>query len=192
MKLTNIIKDKKNIGYILLFGIIIIACGWAFIYAGMLTESFKHKIENETYKNKEANIDSLLVTETKDGEKLWELYADNGIYNDSDNIVLLQNIIGNFYEDKVVKASFKADKGTYNAEKKEIILYDNVILVYTDGTNIRANRIIYFGKDKNVEAMGDIRIEKPNEAIIYGNKAILGSDFSDFHIEGRTKTQFYM
>ncbi len=192
MKLINFIKNKKNIGYILLFSIIIIACGWAFICAGMLTESFKHKIENETYKNKEANIDNLLVTETKDGEKLWELYADSGMYNDSDNIVLLENIIGNFYEDKVVKASFKADKGTYNAEKKEIILYNNVILVYTDGTNIQADRITYYGKDKDVEAIGDIRIEKPNEAIIYGNKAILGSNFSDFHIEGRTKTKFYM
>lgn len=192
MKFLNIIKNKKNLGYIILLAVIIIACSWAFISAGLITESFKNKIINQTYQNKEANIESLLVTETKDGEKLWELFADVGTYNDIDNVVLLQGIIGNFYEDKVVTASFKSDKGTYNATKKEIILYGNVILVYTDGTNISADRIIYSGKGKDTVALGNIRIEKPNEAIIFGNKAILKSDFSDFHIEGRTKTQFYM
>ena len=114
------------------------------------------------------------------------------MYTDADNIVLLENLIGNFYEDDKVKASFKADKGTYNSTKKQIILYDNVVLVYIDGTNIMTDRLIYSGKNEDIEAIGNIRIEKPNEAIIMGNKAILKGDFSDFHIIGRTKTQFYI
>ena len=175
-----------------MFSAIIIACLWAFISAGVITKSFKNKLIDQTYKNKEANIESLLVTETKNGEKLWELYADKGMYSDSNNIVLLEDIVGNFYDNKAVKASFKADKGTYNATKKEIILYDNVILVYTDGTNIRAEKIIYAGKGKDVVAQGNIRIERPDEAIIMGTKAILKGDFSDFNIEGRTESHFYM
>ncbi len=192
MALKKILTDKKNLAYIILLLIIIIACSWAFISAGIITKSFKNKIIDQTYQNKEANIESLLVTETKDGEKLWELFADKGMYNDADNVVLLESIIGNFYDEKTVKASIKADKGTYNATKKEIILYDNVLLVYTDGTNISADKIIYGGKDKDIVALGNIRIEKPNEAVIFGVKGILKNDFSDFHIEGRTKTQFYM
>ena len=192
MALQDIVKDKKNIAIIVLFTAIVIACIWAFISAGMITESFKSKLEDHTYKNKEANIESLLVTETKNGVKSWELFADKGMYNDIDNIVLLEGIIGNFYDDKVVKASFKADKGTYHSVKKEIVLHDNVLIVYTDGTNISTDRITYLGKDKDIEAVGNIRIEKPNEAVIYGSKAILKGDFTDFNIEGRTKTQFYM
>ena len=192
MALKKILTDKKNLAYIILLLIIIIACSWAFISAGIITKSFKNKIIDQTYQNKEANIESLLVTETKDGEKLWELFSDKGMYNDADNVVLLESIIGNFYDEKAVKASIKADKGTYNATKKEIILYDNVLLVYTDGTNISADKIIYGGKDKDIVALGNIRIEKPNEAVIFGVKGILKNDFSDFHIEGRTKTQFYM
>ncbi len=192
MALEKIIKSKRNIAYIVLFSAIIIACLWAFISAGVITKSFKNKLIDQTYKNKEANIESLLVTETKNGEKLWELYADKGMYSDSNNIVLLEDIVGNFYDNKAVKASFKADKGTYNATKKEIILYDNVILVYTDGTNIRAEKIIYAGKGKDVVAQGNIRIERPDEAIIMGTKAILKGDFSDFNIEGRTESHFYM
>ena len=169
MTLKKIISDKKNFAYIILFLAIVISCLWAFISAGVITKSFKNKIIDQTYQNKEANIESLLVTETKDGTKLWELFSDKGMYTDSDNVVLLEGIIGNFYDNKVVKASFKADKGTYNATKK-----------------------VYAGKDKDIVAEGNIRLEKPNEAIIYGRKAILEGDFSDFHIEGRTKTQFYM
>lgn len=192
MALKNIIKKKRNISYIIVFSIIIIACFWAFISASIITKNFKDKIIDQTYKNKEANIESLLVTETKDGVKYWELYADSGTYSDSDNIVLLEDLVGNFYDENKVKASFKADKGTYNATKKQIILYENVLLVYLDGTNISTDRLIYSGKDEDITAHGNIRIEKPGEAIVMGSEAILKGDFSDFHIEGRTKTQFYM
>ena len=192
MALKNIFQNKKNIAYIVLVAFIVIACLWAFVSASIITKNFKTKLEDNTYKNKEANIENLLVTETKEGEKLWELYADNGRYSDGDSIVLLEGIIGNFYEEKKVKASVKADRGTYHNVKKEIILHDNVLIVYEDGTNIFADRIIYSGKGSDIIANGHVRIEKPNEAIIMGGKAILKGDFSDFHIEGRTETQFYM
>lgn len=192
MALKNIFKSKKNIAYVVAFSIILIACIWAFVSAGMITKSFKNKIIDQTYKNKEANIENLLVTETKEGVKLWEMYAETGRYSDTDSVVLLEDIIGNFYEDEKVKASFKADRGTYHSTKKEIILYSNVVLVYNDGTNLMTDRIEYMGKDTDIVAQGNVRIEKPNEAIIYGGKAVLKGDFSDFHIEGRTQTKFYM
>ncbi len=192
MKLEKILKDKKNLAYIITFSIIAIACLWAFIYAGIITKSFKNKIIDQTYQNKEANIENLLVTETKDGDKLWELYSEVGRYSDTDNIVFLEKVLGNFYKDKKVKSSFKSDSGTYHSIKKEIILYGNVLIVYDDGTNIQCDRIKYAGKNEDIKASGNVRIEKPNEAIIMGNEAVLKGDFSDFHIEGRTQTQFYM
>ena len=192
MALKDLFKDKKNIAYVSLLSVVVIACLWAFIAAGIITKNFKEKIIDETYNNKEANIESLLVTETKDGKKLWELYADQGTYTDSDKVVLLEHLLGNFYEGDKVKASFKADAGTYNSVTKQIILFNNVVMVYEDGTNISTERLIYSGKDSDIIAEGQIRIEKPKEAIVYGNKAVLSSDYKDFHIEGRTETHFYM
>ncbi len=192
MALKDIFKKKRNITYVVLLGLLIIALFWAFIGASIMTKSFKDKLVNQTYKNKEANIENLLVTETKEGVKLWEMYADNGRYSDIDNMVFLTDIIGNFYEDKKVKASFRADNGSYNSVTKEIVLTNNVFLIYQDGTNIKADKIEYAGKESDIIAEGNIRIEKPYEGIVVGTKAILKGDFSDFHIEGRTKTQFYM
>ena len=152
----------------------------------------KTKIIEQTYKNKEANIESLLVTETKDGEKLFELYAETGRYSDTDNIVFLTNLIGNFYEENKVKASFKSKEGTYNSNTKHIVLTGDVLIVYFDGTNISTDMLIYKGKQEDIKAIGNVRIEKPNEAVIMGSEAILDGDYSDFHINGRTKTEFYM
>ncbi len=192
MALEKFLKNKKNLAIAIGFLAIIILCSWAFISAGMITKSFKTKIIEQTYKNKEANIESLLVTETKDGEKLFELYAETGRYSDTDNIVFLTDLIGNFYEENKVKASFKANEGTYDSNTKHIILTGDVLIVYYDGTNISTDMLIYKGKQEDIRAIGNVRIEKPNEAVIMGSEAVLDGDYSDFHIDGRTKTQFYM
>jgi LPS export ABC transporter protein LptC len=192
-KLSEIaLKHKKNLLFISIVAVVIIGCLWAFISAGIMTREFKDKITDKTYNNKEANIESMLVTETKDGQKLWELYADEGTYNDIDNIVILHNLLGNFYEEEKVKASFKADAGTYNTKTKEIILFNNVLLVYFDGTNISTERLTYTGKHEDIIAEGNVRIEKPNEAVVVGRKAVLSGDYKNFNIEGRTETHFYM
>ena len=190
--IENYIKNKKRFGYTFLLVFIAAACFWAFVSAGVMTKSFKKKIISQTYANKEANIESLLVTETEDGAKLWELYADEGVYNETDKVVVLHDLTGNFYEGDIVKASFRADTGTYNTVTKQVILFNNVLMVYNDGTSVSTERFIYSGKDKDIIAEGNVRIEKPNEAVVMGNKAILSKDYKDFNIEGRTETHFYM
>lgn len=192
MALKNIFKSKKNIAIITGFLSVIILCSWAFISAGVLTKSFKTKIEEQTYKNKEANIESLLVTETDDGKKQFEMYAETGRYSDNDHVVFLTDLVGNFYEEDRVKASFKSDQGTYNTITKKIVLKQNVLIVYEDGTNVAADLLEYNGKNEDIIATGNVRIEKPNEAVIMGAKAILEGDYSDFHIQGKTETHFYM
>lgn len=192
MALKNIFKSKKNIAIIAGFLSVIILCAWAFVSAGVLTKSFKTKIEEQTYKNKEANIESLLVTETDDGKKQFEMYAETGRYSDNDHVVFLTDLVGNFYEEDRVKASFKSDQGTYNTITKKIVLKQNVLIVYEDGTNVAADLLEYNGKNEDIIATGNVRIEKPNEAVIMGAKAILEGDYSDFHIQGKTETHFYM
>ena len=192
MALEKFLKNKKNVAIAVGFLAIVLLCIWAFVSAGMITKSFKTKIIEQTYKNKEANIESLLVTETKDGEKLFELYAETGRYSDTDNIVFLTDLIGNFYEENKVKASFKSNEGTYDSNTKHIVLTGDVLIVYFDGTNISTDMLVYKGKQEDIRAIGNVRIEKPNEAVIMGAEAVLDGDYSDFHIDGRTKTQFYM
>lgn len=182
---------RRNIGYIAVFLIVLLACLWAFISAGIITKNFKAKIKNEDFAKKEVDIESLLVTETKNGKKLWELFAENGHYDNKNNVAFLNNIIGNFYDNDKVVASFKSAQGTYNAATKQIVLYNDTLIVYKDGSNVRANRIVWAGKTTDIKAEGRIRLEKPNQAVIYGSSAVLKNDLSDFKIQGRTRTELY-
>ncbi len=183
--------QNKRIGYIVIFSIIVIACLWAFISAGIITRNFKKEASQDDFSKKQVDIQNLLVTETKDGKKLWEMFAEKGHYDNKTNIVFLEDIIGNFYQNGEVVASYKSNQGTYNSEIKKVVLYNNSLIVYKDGSNFSASRIEWAGKNKDIVASGTIRLEKPKEAIIYGNKAVLSSDLSDFRVEGRTRTEIY-
>lgn len=183
---------KINVLYSITFVLIVIAVLWAFLSAGFITKNFNNNILSDNSESKEVNIEGLYVTDTKDGEKSWELYADNGHYDNTNNIVFLEDIIGNFYEKGQVRVSFKAKRGTYTTEDKHIILYDDVVFVHKDGENVSADRITWKGKDEDITAVGNVRIEKPDEVVVYGQEAILNPGFNDFKINGRTKTLFYL
>ena len=90
---------KRNIGYILLFGTVFIACLWAFISAGLITNNFKKRLADESLGKQEVTIQNLLVTETKDGAKSWELFAESGFYDSDNQVAVLNDIVGNFYKD---------------------------------------------------------------------------------------------
>ncbi len=183
---------KLSLFYVVIFVVIVIAVAWAFLTAGVITKNFSHDLMEQNAENKEVNIESLYVTDTKDGVKSWELFAETGHYDNVNNIIFLADIIGNFYKDNSVLVSFKAKRGTYTTENKHIILYDDVVFVHKDGENITADRITWKGKDEDITAVGNVRIEKPGEIIIYGEEAVLRPELEDFKINGRTKTLFYL
>lgn len=164
---------------------------WAFISAGMITKNFKKRLADESLGKQEVTIQNLLVTETKEGVKSWEMFAEEGYYDNTNQVAILTDIVGNFYKDNAVVASFKSARGTYNQVKKEIVLYEDSLIVYKDGSNVSANQMSWAGKGTDVVANGNVRMELPNKVIVYGEKAILNSEFNDLQVLGRTKTEIY-
>lgn len=183
---------KLNLFYLVVFVVIVLAVAWAFLRAGFITQNFNNEIMGQNSENKEVNIESLYVTDTKDGTKSWELFAETGHYDNINNIIFLSDIIGNFYKNGSVLVSFKANRGTYTTENKHIVLYDNVVFVHKDGENITADRITWKGKNEDITAVGNVRIEKPDEIVVYGEEATLHPELEEFKINGRTKTLFYL
>lgn len=185
------IKNKRNIGFIVLVLIVAGACLWAFISAGVITQGFKKRLADESLGKQEVTIQNLLVTETKDGLKTWEMFAEQGYYDNTNQVAVLSDIVGNFYKDNEVVASFKSARGTYNQVKREIILYEDSLIVYKDGSNVSANQMSWAGKGTDVLVNGNVRMELPNKVIVYGEKAVLNSEFNDLQVLGRTKTEIY-
>ena len=182
---------KRNKFYIILAILVFIGLIWAFVAGRMITKNFKDDILSNALQKQKVLVHGLIVTETKDGEKYWEIYAEEGQYNSVDKVVLLNNIFGNFYKNGDVVMSFKSDQGSLTEETKKVVLYKNSLIVYKNGEYISADKITWKGKDEEITADGNIMIEKKNQIRLHGDRARLSPDWTDFRMKGRVKTELF-
>ena len=192
IKIMNLKKlSKRQITYLALIISVIGVLAWAFISAGVITHNFNRDQLVGTENRQELDISGIILTETKEDKKYWEIYGEKGYYNSDNRVALLDNVTGNFYRDNGVTMSFESSSGTYNEVKKEIILYNNTHIVIKDGTSLWADRLVWSGSDKEIIATGHIKINRNNELIATAEKAIISPDYADFKIVGKTVTKLY-
>lgn len=184
--------NRKTKISLLIFVVVAIFGVWAFISSVNLTKNFNsQEIEQADSAVQQADIDDLVITETKDGQKYWEIYARKGNYDKKTNKAVLTDVTGNFYDNNVVKMSFEADKGVYNQSEKEIILNQNALVVAEDDKSISAQTITWKGTSEDIVATGHVVVNKSNEIKTLSNKTIFNKDFTRFKIIGKTQTRVY-
>lgn len=183
--------QKRKIAYIIILAAIAIGCLWAFIAAGVITKNFKKEALNKAGEKQELNIENLIITETKEDKKYWELYAESGYYDSNDKVAILYNVIGNFYNDDKVVLSMESTKGTFDETTKKVVLYENSYIIYKDGTNVKADRFTWQGNDKDITAQGNVVIRREGEIRTFSNEAILGNKMTTVKIKGRSKSELY-
>lgn len=183
--------QKRKIAYIIILSAILIGCIWAFISAGVITRNFKKEVLGSAGEKQELNIKNLVITETKENKKYWELYAESGYYDSKNKVAILYDLIGNFYDDDKVVLSMKSTKGTFDENSKKVILYDDSYIIYKDGTNVTADRFIWQGRDKDIVANGNVIIRRYGEIRTFSDKAVLSNQQTQVKIIGRSKTELY-
>ena len=182
---------KKDKFYIILFSVIAVLLLWAFISAVFITKNFKKDLAANKLDNKKVYVEDLLLTETKDGKKYWEIFAEKGYYEDDKKIAYVADSIGNFYENDEVVASFYSPKATINSETGQIILYDRSKLMYKDFTSIVADEFNYDGQDKPILAKGNVVIENPQKFVINAQEADLTDKMTKITVKGKVDTKIY-
>ncbi len=183
--------DKKKQGYIIGFVLCAGILLWAFITAGILTSNFNRSNLNNASDRQEVKTRGLIITETKDNKKYFEIYGETGNYNNADKKAELDNLIGNFYKDNQVSMSFSAVHGTYDEVDKTIILKEKVFIVIQDGTSLKSDELIWQGNDKDILANGHVIIERNGELNAVAEHAIISPDFDKFKIKGKSVTKIY-
>jgi LPS export ABC transporter protein LptC len=186
----QIFKRKKTI-YILLLAVLVGVLAWAFIAAGVITRNFNRQQLVGTENKQKLDISGIILTETKDDKKYWEIYGEKGQYSSDNKIALLENVTGNFYSNNAVSMSFKSSNGTYNTEKKEIILYKHTLIVIKDGTALYCDRLTWTGSNKPIIAQGNIKIVRNKSLVSTAQTAVISPDYDDFKIIGKTVTKLY-
>ena len=194
MKWLDKIKklSKKQKAYAGAFIAIVALLAWAFISAGVITHNFNRSQLQTDQDRQEAVIDGIILTETKNEKKYWEIYGETGNYDRKNGVAILNNVIGNFYDDdNEVSMSFESSKGTYNEKKEQIILYDNTYIVLKDFTTLRANKLVWTGKDVPIVAEGNVRITRKADLLATAKKVEISPDYDKFKIIGNAVSKVY-
>lgn len=183
--------SKKNRLYFLAILAIVGVLAWAFITAGMITRDFNRQQQAATGESQEAEVSGIILTETKNEKKYWEIYGDTGEWNSTKSIAQLNGVIGNFYKDNEVSMSFKSSKGTYNAEKGDITLYEHTVVALKNGIILKADKLHWLNSQSPIVAEGHIEILKDNSLHSVANKIEISPNYDSFKIIGNTVSKVY-
>ena len=180
-------RTKFSITFIfILLGLVTIA----FVFASKWTRDFQELLASQGGVE-HAKVNDVVITETKDGLKYWEIYAAVGEYDAAKVQATLTDIVGNYYQNNEVVMSFTAPKGVYNSENKEVSLLENVRVVGKNDAEMTANKISWVTTDNIIKAEGNVTINKANELIALSNKAAVTTDFKNIEIIENAELRVY-
>ena len=183
--------DKKKRAYVIALLVFVLVMAWAFISAGVITSNFNRSQLKNSENEQKVDALGIIITETKEGKKYFEIYGENGNYSNDHSIATLNHVIGNFYKDNEVAMSFQSSKGTYNENTGVITLYENTDIVLKDGVSLKTDKLIWSGSDKETVAEGHVVIKKDNEMTSVADKCIIGAGYDKFKIIGNTNTKIF-
>ncbi len=189
MKWRDLTKKKK--AYIYGSIAIIVVLLWAFISAAFITRGLNRDKLHTGKDSQEAFIHGIILTETKDETKYWEIYGETGRYESNKHIAMLNNVVGNIYKGKDVSMSFESSKGVYDSTKKEIRLFEDTFIALSDGTTLKADELVWSGSDKPIIAKGKVEITRGKDFLAQADAIEISPDYSKIKITGHSKSKIY-
>ena len=183
--------DKKKRSYFIAVFAVVFVMAWAFISAGVITANFNRSQLKNSEDEQKVDASGIIITETKDGNKYFEIYGETGHYSNDHSIATLNNVIGNFYKENKVAMSFQSSKGTYDENSGIITLYDHTYIVLEDGTSLNTDKLTWYGNGKETVADGHVVIKKNREMVATAQKGVIDPGYEKFRIIGKTNTKIF-
>lgn len=176
---------------ITIIGILLILGIWAFITASNITRDVKLASNELDAEADKAKIEELIITETRDGEKFWEVYANSGQYDGNKKGARLTEVKGNFYKEGKVVLSFDAPEALYIEQNKEIKLTGGSRAATNEAIYITADEISWTGNKDEITATGNVKILKSKDFLIKSDKSTFNTDFTNLKVMGNSQTNVY-
>ncbi len=182
--------NKQKI-YIIASAAIVLILLWSFFSAKLLTSGLNRKDIEQGGDSQQAVVEGIILTETKDEEKYWEIYGDTGVYDSRQEVATLNGVLANFYKDNKVSMSIKSSKGTYDSKDKKITLYEDTYLVIKEGLTLSADKLVWTGNDKPIFAYGHVIITKDDQFMANADEIEISADYENIKIKGNTVSKIY-
>jgi len=141
--------------------------------------------------DEKVKVSDLIITETNEGKKFWEIIAVSGNYDKKSDIITLKNVKGNFYKNDDVVLSVEAPLALYNSTKKEVILKNKARAANNKNVLITAKEICWAGKTDTITATGNVQITQDDKMKTLSDKSVFNSDFTNLKLSGNSSSYVY-
>ncbi|MBR1424239.1 LPS export ABC transporter periplasmic protein LptC [bacterium] len=189
MNWQNLTKKKRV--YVITALVVVGILAWAFITAGVITHDFKKHMASNNADRQQAVVNGVILTETKNEVKYWEIYGETGQWDSNNGVAQLNKVIANFYKDNEVSMSLTSSKGTYNSQKRDIILYSDTFIALKDGITLKADKLHWIDSRSPIVAEGHVKIQKGKELLSTADKITISPNYDKFTISGNTVSKIY-
>jgi len=168
--------------------ILIILSSWAFFVSTRMTKNIKKAPDNQPISDENVAVQELILTESKNGKKFWELCATSGNYDSATEQVYLKNVKGNFYKNNKVVLSFDSPDATYYDKSKQVKLYGGARAATDSNILITSKELYWKGKNDEIVAKYDVKIRRSSNILVTGNESIFTPKLSKIKMIGQVKT----
>lgn len=129
--------------------------------------------------------DGNVITEEKDGRKLWELTAQSMEVDIDTQDASIENMDAKFYTEDGRVLHVTAPKASYKAKDKFLTVEGGITGDSTDGAHLKADRLEWSAKENQLSLIGSAELQRDSDAIkAQGDKIESMDGFNKFKISG--------
>jgi LPS export ABC transporter protein LptC len=111
-------------------------------------------------------IDGFTLTQTRDGQRVWSLKADNAlVYEDADRIELTDLRVDYFDDEGSTRSTLTADEGTLEQRTNNMEAVGNVVVYAEDGTVLTTDRLTWNERTGKIETDSRFRVTKSRDVM---------------------------
>lgn len=140
------------------------------------------KIEPPTVMEYEGNV----ITEEKDGKKIWEMTADKIKMDSVTQLAEIENVDGKFYQEDGKVLSVQGKVGVYDQKTKDVHLEGDVVLIDGDGAKIVGKNLDWNNESGTLTATEDVKIFR-DDMRATGDMAASSDGFKHFFMKGNVR-----
>ncbi len=181
---------KRTIFSLILLFIFGILSIWAFVMSRNIMGSTKIA-QKDSGAQEQVTLRELIIIETKNGKKFWEVYADSGRLDKLTDKAVLNNISANFYKEGEVILSVASPVAVYSSEEKEIRLKGGAEGANNKDVYIKADEICWAGSKDRIQAKGNVKIIRNDQVMTVSDESSFDTDFTNLKISGDANTYVY-
>jgi LPS export ABC transporter protein LptC len=184
--------SKRTLTSLIVLAVLTLLSIWVF-FSDSTPKSDTSNQENASQATKDENvkIKDLIITETKEGKKFWEVVAATGTYDKNSSKITLTDINGNFYKDNVVVLSVQAPLAIYDSSNKEVTMKNGARAANSKGVYLTAKEIKWAGTTDLITSTGNVKITQNGKMRTTSDKSIFNTDFTYLKLNGRSDSYMY-